>query len=138
MRRDRRLRAAALRHAVESIGTTSRMSGQARRRAAACLGHPGPAEPPGASFAQPGSGAISSDGRVTRGEIIWRMTDKKVALITGVTGQDGAYLAEFLLKKGYEVHGIKRRASSSTRTASITCTRTRTSTTGTSSCTTAT
>ena len=36
----------------------------------------------------------------------------KVALITGVTGQDGAYLAEFLLKKGYEVHGIKRRASS--------------------------
>jgi GDPmannose 4,6-dehydratase len=37
---------------------------------------------------------------------------KKVALITGVTGQDGAYLAEFLLKKGYEVHGIKRRSSS--------------------------
>ena len=36
---------------------------------------------------------------------------KKVALITGVTGQDGAYLAEFLLAKGYEVHGIKRRAS---------------------------
>src|SRR4026207_2430400 len=35
----------------------------------------------------------------------------KVALITGVTGQDGAYLAEFLLRKGYEVHGIKRRAS---------------------------
>jgi GDPmannose 4,6-dehydratase len=39
-------------------------------------------------------------------------TAKKVALITGVTGQDGAYLAELLLKKGYEVHGIKRRASS--------------------------
>ncbi len=38
------------------------------------------------------------------------MTDK-VALITGVTGQDGAYLAEFLLGKGYEVHGIKRRTS---------------------------
>jgi len=37
---------------------------------------------------------------------------KKRALITGVTGQDGAYLAEFLLRKGYEVHGIKRRASS--------------------------
>ena len=37
---------------------------------------------------------------------------KKVALITGITGQDGAYLAEFLLDKGYEVHGIKRRASS--------------------------
>ncbi len=36
----------------------------------------------------------------------------KVALITGVTGQDGAYLAELLLSKGYEVHGIKRRASS--------------------------
>ena len=36
---------------------------------------------------------------------------KKVALITGITGQDGSYLAEFLLKKGYEVHGIKRRTS---------------------------
>ena len=36
----------------------------------------------------------------------------KVALITGITGQDGSYLAELLLKKGYEVHGIKRRASS--------------------------
>jgi GDPmannose 4,6-dehydratase len=36
---------------------------------------------------------------------------KKKALITGVTGQDGAYLAEFLLKKGYEVHGIRRRTS---------------------------
>jgi len=36
----------------------------------------------------------------------------KVALITGVTGQDGSYLAEFLLEEGYEVHGIKRRASS--------------------------
>lgn len=35
----------------------------------------------------------------------------KVALITGVTGQDGAYLSEFLLKKGYEVHGVKRRTS---------------------------
>jgi GDPmannose 4,6-dehydratase len=37
---------------------------------------------------------------------------RKRALITGITGQDGAYLAEFLLDKGYEVHGIKRRASS--------------------------
>ena len=37
---------------------------------------------------------------------------KKVALITGVTGQDGAYLAEFLLSKNYQVHGIKRRSSS--------------------------
>jgi len=36
---------------------------------------------------------------------------KKTALITGITGQDGAYLAEFLLGKGYEVHGIKRRSS---------------------------
>ena len=39
------------------------------------------------------------------------LTQPKVALITGVTGQDGAYLAEFLLEKGYEVHGIKRRTS---------------------------
>lgn len=38
-------------------------------------------------------------------------SDRKVALITGVTGQDGAYLAEFLLDKDYEVHGIKRRTS---------------------------
>jgi GDPmannose 4,6-dehydratase len=37
--------------------------------------------------------------------------ENKVALITGITGQDGAYLAEFLLSKGYKVHGIKRRAS---------------------------
>lgn len=37
--------------------------------------------------------------------------EKKTALITGITGQDGAYLAEFLLRKGYEVHGIKRRTS---------------------------
>ena len=40
------------------------------------------------------------------------MENKKVALITGITGQDGAYLAEFLLEKGYQVHGIKRRSSS--------------------------
>jgi GDPmannose 4,6-dehydratase len=38
--------------------------------------------------------------------------ENKKALITGVTGQDGSYLTEFLLAKGYEVHGIKRRASS--------------------------
>jgi len=38
--------------------------------------------------------------------------NRKIALITGATGQDGAYLAEFLLKKGYEVHGVKRRSSS--------------------------
>lgn len=40
------------------------------------------------------------------------MAKSKVALITGISGQDGAYLAEFLLKKGYTVHGIKRRSSS--------------------------
>ncbi len=40
-----------------------------------------------------------------------RYMSKKIALITGVTGQDGAYLSEFLLKKGYIVHGIKRRSS---------------------------
>ena len=40
------------------------------------------------------------------------MANSKVALITGITGQDGSYLAEFLLDKGYEVHGIKRRSSS--------------------------
>ena len=37
---------------------------------------------------------------------------KKVALITGITGQDGAYLAQLLLEKGYIVHGVKRRSSS--------------------------
>lgn len=35
------------------------------------------------------------------------MAQRKVAIITGITGQDGSYLAEFLLEKGYEVHGIK-------------------------------
>ena len=39
------------------------------------------------------------------------MQNRRIALITGITGQDGAYLAKFLLDKGYEVHGIKRRAS---------------------------
>ena len=39
------------------------------------------------------------------------MKKVKTALITGITGQDGSYLAEFLLKKGYVVHGIKRRTS---------------------------
>ena len=38
--------------------------------------------------------------------------EKKVALITGITGQDGSYLAELLLSKGYEVHGVIRRSSS--------------------------
>ena len=40
------------------------------------------------------------------------MSNRKTALITGITGQDGSYLAELLLEKGYAVHGIKRRASS--------------------------
>ena len=40
------------------------------------------------------------------------MTSSKVALITGITGQDGSYLAEFLIDKGYEVHGLLRRSSS--------------------------
>jgi GDPmannose 4,6-dehydratase len=43
------------------------------------------------------------------------MADRKKALITGITGQDGSYLAEFLLSKGYEVHGIVRRSSSFNR-----------------------
>jgi GDPmannose 4,6-dehydratase len=42
---------------------------------------------------------------------IKNMAEQKVALITGITGQDGSYLAEFLLKKGYIVHGVKRRSS---------------------------
>ena len=44
--------------------------------------------------------------------INYSKVDKKIALITGITGQDGSYLAEFLLSKGYIVHGIKRRSSS--------------------------
>lgn len=43
------------------------------------------------------------------------MSDKKKALITGITGQDGSYLAEFLISKGYEIHGIVRRSSSFNR-----------------------
>jgi GDP-D-mannose dehydratase len=44
---------------------------------------------------------------------------RKCALITGVTGQDGSYLTEFLLGKGYEVHGLVRRSSSFNRGESI-------------------
>jgi GDP-D-mannose dehydratase len=51
----------------------------------------------------------------------------KRAFITGITGQDGAYLAELLLGKGYEVHGIKRRAYRSIPSASIISTRIHTS-----------
>ena len=43
------------------------------------------------------------------------MVSRKVALITGITGQDGSYLAEFLLEKGYEVHGVVRRSSTFNR-----------------------
>lgn len=39
------------------------------------------------------------------------LSDRNVALLTGITGQDGSYLTEFLLAKGYEVHGIIRRSS---------------------------
>ena len=56
--------------------------------------------------------------RVRKGDLLCDSTEKqpvslihKTALITGITGQDGSYLAELLLEKGYEVHGIKRRAS---------------------------
>ena len=41
----------------------------------------------------------------------WKVSETKVALITGITGQDGSYLAELLLNKGYQVHGILRRSS---------------------------
>ena len=46
--------------------------------------------------------------------VTWRppLNSNPVALITGVTGQDGSYLAELLLKKGYDVHGVIRRSSS--------------------------
>ncbi|HKA07845.1 MAG TPA: GDP-mannose 4,6-dehydratase, partial [Gemmataceae bacterium] len=47
---------------------------------------------------------------MTQGDRIDRSA--KIALVTGITGQDGALLAEFLLQKGYTVHGIKRRSSS--------------------------
>ena len=63
----------------------------------------------------------------------------KRALITGITGQDGSYLAELLLKKDYEVHGIIRRASTfQHRAASTTCIRTATPAASSSSCITAT
>ena len=56
---------------------------------------------PGAPLGSPREGIDKND------------TSRKVALITGITGQDGSYLTDFLLEKGYEVHGIIRRASSS-------------------------
>jgi GDPmannose 4,6-dehydratase len=58
------------------------------------------------------NGQISANA-IGNGVTIWEfIVSKKKALITGVTGQDGAYLARLLLQKGYEVHGMKRRASS--------------------------
>lgn len=58
------------------------------------------------------NGQISANA-IGNGVTIWEFSvSKKKALITGVTGQDGAYLARLLLQKGYEVHGMKRRASS--------------------------
>jgi GDPmannose 4,6-dehydratase len=62
----------------------------------------------------------------------------KKALITGVTGQDGAYLAELLLGKGYEVHGIKRRSSLFNTDRIDHCTMTPTTRTNASFCTMAT
>src|SRR5690606_36059647 len=55
----------------------------------------------------PEAGFVPTHPGIGRGEQM-----KKVALITGVTGQDGAYLSELLLSKGYIVHGVKRRSSS--------------------------
>ena len=55
---------------------------------------------------------VKAVGRCVTLKRIFFLFSMKRALITGVTGQDGSYLAEFLLRKGYEVHGIKRRSSS--------------------------
>jgi len=55
---------------------------------------------------------VKSVNRRLKINIILKINFMKVALITGITGQDGSYLAELLLEKGYHVHGIKRRASS--------------------------
>src|SRR3546814_5042981 len=55
------------------------------------------------------SDVCSSD--LTASKLLGMIMSRKRALITGVTGQDGAYLSELLLSKGYEVHGVKRRAS---------------------------
>jgi GDP-D-mannose dehydratase len=65
------------------------------------------------------------------------VNEGKVALITGVTGQDGAYLSELLLSKGYTVHGVKRRSSSFNTGASKIFTKIRTRRIRGSSCTTA-
>jgi GDPmannose 4,6-dehydratase len=61
--------------------------------------------------ARPPGAPLPSQKRLMNQAGMTTEANRKVALITGVTGQDGAYLAEFLLAKGYEVHGIKRRTS---------------------------
>ncbi|HNR55147.1 MAG TPA: GDP-mannose 4,6-dehydratase, partial [Flavobacteriales bacterium] len=54
---------------------------------------------------------LQADAKKPKATKASRKAKRKVALITGVTGQDGAYLSELLLNKGYEVHGVKRRSS---------------------------
>jgi GDPmannose 4,6-dehydratase len=56
--------------------------------------------------------ALNSEFAFSSFKEVGHMTDKNIALITGITGQDGSYLCEFLLEQGYEVHGVRRRSSS--------------------------
>src|SRR6266705_3193656 len=65
---------------------------------------------PAGGFATDARPAGARDERDTH-EGTRRMSERRAALITGITGQDGSYLAELLLEKGYEVHGMVRRAS---------------------------
>src|SRR6187200_957476 len=64
------------------------------------------AHPIGSRMAKTVKATARSSARAARTSAV-----RKKALITGITGQDGSYLAELLLEKGYEVHGIKRRSS---------------------------
>ena len=69
---------------------------------------------PAAGHAAAVAGAVrptEAGERISEGQKGGRRTERKVALITGITGQDGAYLTELLLEKGYEVHGTLRRSS---------------------------
>ena len=86
---------------------------QARRHAAQAARRLAPGQPrlDGAHHAARRHPSRLSIRSLPRGHPVMT-SPRKVALITGVTGQDGAYLAELLLSKGYDVHGIKRRASS--------------------------
>src|SRR3546814_12606891 len=59
----------------------------------------------------PATCSISHLSAKTASKLLGMIMSRKRALITGVTGQDGAYLSELLLSNGYEVHGVKRRAS---------------------------